>query len=294
MEETDLKLTETPDVLKIEKTEVQETILVEGVMSVDETETKEVLVTDEVESEKPEKESLIVFVDESGSITKTDVSNNRYFIIALLFMRDSDRLKRYYRKGISALIKKSPKYKKILDENGEIKGSELPEAKKKPIYERIIRNCKGDFEIGIIVLDNNYTTKDFIKNHARTFNYIVQMYFDSFFRYHSKYKNTISKMHLFIDEQNIATDAKYTLDGYLNQHLTIIKPICDCFEVRYSDSKNHLLIQLVDFISNTFYRNIEKHDEISKETVKILLDEVCGNRIFDFSTEHDTKLFLDE
>ena len=170
----------------------------------------------------------------------------------------------------------------------------MSEAKKKLIYERIIRNCKDDFEIGIIVLDNNYTTKEFIKNHARTFNYIVQMYFDKFFRHQSKYKNTISKMHLFIDEQNIATDAKYTLEEYLNQHLTIIHPICDCFKVKYSDSKNHSLIQLVDFISNTFYRNIEKHDEVSKETVKMLLENVGGKRIFDFSTEHDTKLFLDE
>lgn len=293
MEEKDAKMSETPkaaELLEAESTEVLEETLIE----VDEIETKELSSTDEVETEEPEKESLIVFVDESGSITKTDVSNNRYFIIALLFTRDSDRLKRYYRKGISALIKKSPKYKKILDENGEIKGSELPEAKKKAIYERIIRNCKDDFEIGIIVLDNNYTTEEFIKNHARTFNYIVQMYFDRFFRYQSKYKDTITKMHLLIDEQNIATDAKYTLDGYLNQHLIIINPICDCFEVRYSDSKNHLLIQLVDFISNTFYRNIEKHDKVSKETVKMLLDNMCGNRIFDFSTEHDTKLFLDE
>lgn len=297
MEAKDSKEIKTPEVaelLEVEEIEVQETILVENATPVDEVEAKEMLQTEDTEAEKSKKESLTVYVDESGSITKTAISKNRYFIVALLFTRDSERLKRYYRKGISTLIKKSPRYKKILNENGEIKGSELPEAKKKLIYERIIRNCKDDFEIGIIVLDNNYTTKEFIENHARTFNYIVQMYFDSFFRQHSKYKDTISKMHLFIDEQNIATDAKYTLDGYLNQHLTVMNPICDCFEVRYSDSKNHLLIQLVDFISNTFYRNIEKHDEISKETVKILLDEVCGNRIFDFSTDHDTKLFLDE
>ena len=130
MEEKDAKMSETPkaaELLEAESTEVLEETLIE----VDEIETKELSSTDEVETEEPEKESLIVFVDESGSITKTDVSNNRYFIIALLFTRDSDRLKRYYRKGISALIKKSPKYKKILDENGEIKGSELPEAKKK-------------------------------------------------------------------------------------------------------------------------------------------------------------------
>lgn len=85
------KTTEAPEVAEVLETE--------EVKPANETETKEVLVTDKIESAEPEKESLIVFVDESGSITKTDVSNNRYFIIALLFTRDSDRLKRYYQYG---------------------------------------------------------------------------------------------------------------------------------------------------------------------------------------------------
>ena len=165
--------------------------------------------------------------------------------------------------------------------NREIKGAELSEKKKKEIYEKIVKTCKDDFEIGIIVLDNHYTTEEFIKNHARTFNYIVQVYYDNFFRNKSKYNNDTQDMHLIIDEQNISTDAKYTLD-------------CNSFSVMYSDSKNHKLLQLVDFISNTFYRNIEKHDEISKQTVKILLNNVCGNRVFDFSSGHNTHLFLDE
>ena len=34
-----------------------------------------------------EKFNLSVFVDESGSITKTDISHNKYFFIAVLFTR---------------------------------------------------------------------------------------------------------------------------------------------------------------------------------------------------------------
>lgn len=241
-----------------------------------------------------DKKDLTVFIDESGSITKTDVSSNRYFIIALLFTRNSDKLKKQFRKGIAKLIRKNQKYNKLLLKNREIKGAELSEKKKKEIYEKIVKTCKDDFEIGIIVLDNHYTTEEFIKNHARTFNYIVQVYYDNFFRNKSKYNNDTQDMHLIIDEQNISTDAKYTLDGYLNQHLNVMNPVCNAFSVMYSDSKNHKLLQLVDFISNTFYRNIEKHDEISKQTVKILLNNVCGNRVFDFSSGHDTHLFLDE
>lgn len=177
-----------------------------------------------------EKNFLTAFIDESGSITKTDIEHHKYFIIAILFTRNSKRIKRYFQKGISSLMK-SEKYKKIMEENGEIKGSEVSETKKNKIYDRIIRNCKDDFEIGIIVLDNNYTTKELIKNHARTFNYILQLFFDNSFRNCSKYKNTVTDMHLIIDEQNIATDAEYTLDGYLNQHLTVINPICNHFDV---------------------------------------------------------------
>lgn len=240
-----------------------------------------------------EKSFLTAFIDESGSITKTDIEHNRYFIIAILFTRNSDRIKRYFKKGIASLMKKD-KYKKLMENNGEIKGSEVSETKKNKIYDRILRNCKGDFEIGIIVLDNTYTTKEFIKNHARTFNYITQLFLNNSFRNCSMFKNTVSDMHLIIDEQNIATDAEYTLDGYLNQHLTVLDPLCNHFDVMYSDSKNHALIQLIDFVSNTFYRNIEKHDKTSIQNIKLFQDCLCGKRIFDFSTNHDTKLFLDE
>lgn len=240
-----------------------------------------------------EKTYLTAFIDESGSITKTDIEHHKYFIIAFLFTRNSRRIKRYFQKGIAALMQ-DEKYRTLMSKNGEIKGSEVSETKKNKIYDRIIRNCKDDFEIGIIVLDNNYTTKEFIKNHARTFNYITQMFLDNLFRNCSKYRNTISDMHLIIDEQNIATDAEYTLDGYLNQHLTVVDPLCNHFDVKYSDSKNHALIQLIDFISNTFYRNIEKHDSTSINNIKLLMDNLCGGKFFDFSTGHDTKLFLNE
>ena len=240
-----------------------------------------------------EKFDLAVFIDESGSITKTDISHNRYFIIAVLFTRNSKQLKTQFRRGISDLIKKE-KFKKILETNGEIKGAEVSETKKQPIYDRILDKCKNTFELGIIVLDNNYTTEELIRNHARTFNYILQIYFDNLYRSSSKYANDTRDMYIILDEQNIATDATYTLDGYLEQHFTVFNPLCHHFDVKYADSKNHSLLQFIDFVSNTFYRNLEKHDKTSIENVKKLLTHVCGNRIFDFSTNHDTKLILDE
>lgn len=239
-----------------------------------------------------EKFNLSVFIDESGSITKTNVSHNKYFIIAILFTHDSVKLKTNFRRGISRLIKKK-KFKDILDANGEIKGSDISEIKKRIIYDKIFKNCKDDFEIGIIVLDNSYTTEQFIKNHARTFNYILQLFFDNSFRHASKYVNYVNNMYIILDEQNIATDAKYTLDGYLEQHFTVLNPLCNHFDVKYADSKNHSLLQFIDFVSNTFYRNIEKHNKDSIENVKKFLPYLCGGKIFDFSTNHDTKLLLE-
>lgn len=63
-----------------------------------------------------EKTFLTVFIDESGSITKTDVEHHKYFIIALLFTRNSGRIKRYFQKGIASLMQ-NPKYKTIMTQN---------------------------------------------------------------------------------------------------------------------------------------------------------------------------------
>jgi hypothetical protein len=238
------------------------------------------------------KRSLSVFIDESGSITKTNVSHNKYFIIALLFTQNSQKINRYFKKGIAKLMKVK-KYKDSFVKNGEIKGNEVPESKKKDIYDRIIRHCKNDFEIGIIVLENNYTTDKFIQNHARAFNFLIQKYMDNMFRNLSKYRENISNIHLIVDNQNIATDAKYTLDGYLNQHLTIVDPLCDHFHVDYTDSKQSPMVQFIDFISNSFYRNIEKRDRESIVNIKLLMDYLCGQRFIDFSVNKDTSLLLD-
>ena len=78
----------------------------------------------------------------------------------------------------------------------------------------------------------------------------------------------------------MATGAKYDLGGYLNQQLTFKRPICDMFNVTYTDSKNEKLVQLADFIANTFYRNIEKKIRESRETVSVWLPILCNAMSF--------------
>jgi hypothetical protein len=100
------------------------------------------------------------------------------------------------------------------------------------------------------------------------------------------------KIDFIIDEQNIATGAEYELCGYLNQQLTFRNPICDLFSVEYVDSKNEKLVQLADFLANSFYRNIEKHNQESKENIKMWKSVMCNQDIFDFSDAHDISLHL--
>lgn len=105
--------------------------------------------------------------------------------------------------------------------------------------------------------------------------------------------NGTGRISLIIDEQNIATGAKYELCDYLNQQLTLHHPICYVFEIHYIDSKNEKLVQLADFLANTFYRNIEKKNLESHETVKMWLHTLCNKDIFDFSESHNISLNLD-
>lgn len=235
---------------------------------------------------------IYVYVDESGSITKTNVSNNQYFVISLIFTDNPVKVRRLFKKKISQMMRKNNKYEEMIRFNKEIKGSDISETVKKNIYEYILQYASDVMELGVIILDNNYTRDKFIENHARTFNYMIQVYMDSYFRNHSKYMNSGGTIEFIIDEQNVATGAKYELEEYLNQQLTICNPICDQFSVTYTDSKNEKLVQLADFVANTFYRNIEKKNQESKETVKMLSHILCNGDIFDFSESHDIRLNL--
>ena len=50
---------------------------------------------------------VYVYVDESGSITKTNVSNNRFFVISMLFTDDPVAVRRLYKNKISQLMRKN-------------------------------------------------------------------------------------------------------------------------------------------------------------------------------------------
>ena len=239
-----------------------------------------------------EKSILYAYVDESGSITKTNVSNNRYFVIAMLFTDDPSMVRRLFKKPISKLMKKNNVYKDAILLNKEIKGSSISEITKQPIFKHVTGHAAGHLEIGLVALDNDYATDKFVENHARAFNYMIQTYLDSYFRKHSTFFEGNGRIDFIIDEQNVATNAKYMLEEYLNQQLTLKNPVCDMFTVKYTDSKNEKLVQLADFVANSFYRNIEKKNLESRENVAMLKPYLCNKDIFDFSDNKDIELYL--
>lgn len=93
----------------------------------------------------------------------------------------------------------------------------------------------------------------------------------------------MSQIHFVIDERNVATESKYTLQEYLNTELNLVESFAEKdIVVHYYDSKNYLLLQLADFISNTFYRYRQKNIAESKDNVKMLLNQTSTNKIFKF------------
>lgn len=226
---------------------------------------------------------ITVFIDESGSIPSKPNRTNKYFIITLLFVENKNisHVQKVFKRSRMKSIRNKDKLLKILKENKEIKGSEVNEKIKKIIYKDILNKCGEKFELGIIVLDCEKCKGSFRTVTSRTFNYLIKIYLQNEFKINSKYRN-LNSMDFIIDERNIATESKNTLQEYLNTELNLNDILSKKeIKIKYLDSKNHLLLQMADFISNTFYRKIQKRIDVSENDID-LLKKTCKNRIFEF------------
>lgn len=231
-----------------------------------------------------EENDITVFVDESGTIGKGIIKKDNFFIITLLFVKDDDinHLKKVFKKERLKVVNKKKELKEHLANNKEVKGSELSESEKSGIYQRLIEKCGDKFEIAVIVLNNKDATVKFRANSSRVFNYLIKTYLDSTFKRKSKFKYP-QQIHFVIDERNVATESKYTLQEYLNTELNLMESFSKKdIMVHYYDSKTYLLLQLTDFISNTFYRYKQKNITEAIENVELLLGQTSTGNIFKF------------
>ena len=171
-----------------------------------------------------ELNDITVFVDESGTIGKGTIKEDDFFIITLLFVKDEDvnHIKKVFKKERLKIVNKKDALKQQLKNNKEVKGSELSEIEKRPIYEKLIEKCGDKFEIAVIVMNNRKATVKFRSNSSRSFNYLIKTFLEKHFKKRSRFKG-VNQIHFVIDERNVATESKYTLQEYLNTELNLVE-----------------------------------------------------------------------
>lgn len=231
--------------------------------------------------------NITVFVDESGIIPKHKSKKTNFFIITLLFVKDEniDIVKKSFKKYRLQIAKKNQELYDELTQNKEIKGSSVTEKDKHIIYDKVVTKCGDKFEIGVIILNNRQASARFRSNSSRAFNYLIKMYMQNVFTRSELFKD-LDKISFIIDERNVATESKYTLQEYLNTELNLTEHFCnDEIEVHYYDSKKFILLQMTDFISNTFYRKWQKHFKVDGN-VKMLLGQTVDGNVFRFPIIH--------
>lgn len=211
-----------------------------------------------------------MYIDESGSINPFITRLKRYFVVGIVIPKDKEKLKRIYKLFVRKHreeLRKADKYNKMFDENGnfiELKGSCLTNELKIKFANFFCRN--NLFEVRYIILDNSLINDKFIINKARTFNYLLKL-----FLINSKQRGYIKdrEIYLHIDERNVKTDSKFSLEDYLNQELVLSMDLIDTAKVHYYDSSQNVFIQIADVFSNLLYSNMLTNGEYN-DTIKEL------------------------
>lgn len=217
---------------------------------------------------------ISMYIDESGSIHPTSQKLNRYFIIGIVIPKDSKKLKRVYKNFIRKNIDELRKLDiegKMFDSNNkfiELKGSSMDKKMKLEFIEFFCKNSL--FEVRYIILDNNLLDSRFIKNKARTFNYLLKI-----FLINSIKKKYIVDKEIFlqIDERNVKTDSKYSLEDYLNQELLLNDNLIENVQVQYFDSSQNCFIQIADVFSNIMYSNLITKGSYNEQLKKLQQDK---------------------
>lgn len=211
-----------------------------------------------------------LYMDESGSVHSVSSDLNRFFIIGIMMPNDIKKLKRVYklfvRKNFQKLINLD-KQNKMFQKNGkfqELKGCCFDKQMKLEFLKFFCQNQL--LKIGYIILDNKQLQAKFIVNKARTFNYLLKLYLTS-----SLQRKYIfgRQMFLHIDERNVKTDSRFSLEDYLNQEIVLNLDLIDRVHVQYYDSARSQLIQIADVFSNIMYSNIVTQGAYQKELEKL-------------------------
>lgn len=216
------------------------------------------------------------YVDESGSMTKKDLNYimNQFFVICIICPKNKDKLKRVFKRFISSNIDELRRLDrkssgaKMFDSNGrfkELKGSCLNSKFKRKYIDYF---CQNDlFEIYYIYCNNKKVKSYFYENTSRAFNYLLKLGIEYFT---SKKYIVKSGNYFYIDERNVRTDTKATLEEYLNIEFVTASQKHDFFNVKYCQSETKELIQLADVFSNIFYSNLVSNNCYKNEIDRLI------------------------
>ena len=226
-------------------------------------------------------------MDESGIITKSKetAKSREFFIIALIFTNDINKVKRIFKKEVAKLMKKNKKLLNLFEQNHEIKANDISEEKKTILYQKLAEKCKDCLEIGVIALDNVNIQDNFRDVKARSFNFLIKDFLVNDFIKHSRFKNEdelFDSLNFVIDEQNVATKCNFDLKEYLNT-VALEHPICKKdITVKYVDSSTSYLVQLADFVANTAFRDFSHKIPKASSNLSLLKELICGGFIYRF------------
>lgn len=213
---------------------------------------------------------LNFYIDESGSMTTEYTQHNPYFIIALVKVNNIKKLNRVYKYFVKKYHDElilCPKADRMFKDEKfvELKGSAMTGELKKKFVE-FFTLTPGLFEVFIIKVDNKAVEKDFYKNTARAFNYLLKLAFQ--FLIHNKFIPENSVLSLQIDERNQSTESKSSLEDYLDTQLRLEEHIIDDIKVSYFDSANNPLVQIADVFANLEFTQLF-NPEFKEEFEKI-------------------------
>lgn len=198
---------------------------------------------------------ITFYADESGSICSCNqLSRRRWFIVSLVKIKNEKSLKRAYKRYISSrlddLMNNSKDSSKMFKDDKfiELKGSAMTPKQKMDFLSFFCKNSY--FEVYYIVVDNSCTEPYFSSVPARAFNYLMKLNLLALLNRNY----TITEDHLFhIDNQNVRTESKATLEDYLNTELQYQYKKYMNVKIEYSDSSVKKIIQIADVFSNILY-----------------------------------------
>lgn len=189
----------------------------------------------------------MIFIDESGSITRSKLKKKRYFIISLIETNDPYGVRRIFRRAKKDYILKHQSVSK-LDYTQEIKGSEMPLKMKKAIYEALIEYT--DIKLHYIVVDNWHLIDKFHDDVELCFNYVLYVYLRKLLKKHRH-----DELSLRLDERNCSVGSTNSLNNYLKLNIYILENLVEKYDnCRYCVSEENDLIQVSDLLANTVFR----------------------------------------